>query len=207
MLNTMIDRIQWLGHSSFVIYGPPGIYINPWRTTRAEQPADIILVSHDHYENFSLADIEKLRGPETLVIGNERVARELEGCTVLRPWQSVSVGRACIKAVPAYSPTDARHAVSEGGLGFIISLNYYDVYYAGDTQLIPEMSSIKPDIAILPIDGNGTMTVDDAAQAVAQMRPRWTIPYNWNNGSRVNAHMFEREGSAFTEVVLLTPKP
>jgi L-ascorbate metabolism protein UlaG (beta-lactamase superfamily) len=81
----MIDSIQWLGHSSFVIHGPPSIYINPWRTTRAEQPADIILVSHDHYENFSLADIEKLRGPETLVIGNERVANELEGCKVLRP--------------------------------------------------------------------------------------------------------------------------
>jgi L-ascorbate metabolism protein UlaG (beta-lactamase superfamily) len=200
---TMLDCIRWLGHSSFVIHGSPTIYINPWRTTRAEHPADVILISHDHYENFSMADIEKLRGPETRIIANERVANELEGCTVLRPWQSVSVGRACIKAVPAYSPSDPRHAQADGGLGFVISINYYDIYYAGDTQLIPEMESLKPDIAILPVDGNGTMTADDATLAVAQMHPRWAIPCNWNSGNRASAHIFQRQGSAHTEVILL----
>lgn len=201
----MLNSIRWLGHSSFVIQGTPTIYINPWRTTRTEQPADVILISHEHYENFSVADIEKLRGPNTRIIANERVSSELEGCTVLRPWQSVSVGRVCIKAVPAYSPSDPRHAQTQGGLGFIISVNFYDIYYAGDTQLIPEMGALKPDIAILPIDGNGTMTADDATQAVAQMRPRWTIPCNWNNGSRASAYIFQRQSSPHTEVVLLPP--
>lgn len=196
----MLDCIRWLGHSSFVIHGSPTIYINPWRTTRAEQPADVILISHERYENFSLADIEKLRGPDTRIITNERVAAELEGCTVLRPWQSISIGRACIKAVPAYSPALPVH---QGGLGFVISVNYYDIYYAGDTQLIPEMEQLKPDIAILPIDGNGTMNPDDATRAVAQMKPRWTIPCNWNSGTRANAHIFQRQSSSHTEVILL----
>jgi L-ascorbate metabolism protein UlaG (beta-lactamase superfamily) len=199
----MIEQIQWLGHSSFVIHGSPTVYINPWRTTRTTHPADVILISHDHHENFSVADIRKLRDDHTQVIANERVARELEGCTVLRPWQSVCVGRACIKAVPAYSPTDSRHALEQGGLGFIVSVNFYDIYYAGDTQIIPEMASIHPDIAILPIDGDGTMTPEDAVQAVAQMRPRWAIPFNWNSSNRVSAHLFQREAAAHTEVVLL----
>lgn len=203
----MIERIRWLGHGSFAIDGPPLIYINPWRVTRGEQPADIILVSHDHYDHFSIADIQKLRGPNTVLIGNDRVAQEIDNCVVLRPWQSHTFERACIKAVPAYSLTDPRHPESDGGLGFVISLNYYDIYYAGDTQAIPEMSCIHPDIAILPIDGKGTLTVSEAAEVVRQMRPRWVIPSNWGapSGSAtwLEAQRFAGEVAADAEVVLL----
>lgn len=188
----MLDRIQWLGHGSFIIQGPPLIYVNPWRVVRKVFHADVILVSHDHYDHCSLADIDKLRGPDTRIIGNERVAKEIEGCTVLRPWQSLCVDRACIKAVPAYSPNDLRHPLSDGGLGFVISLNLHDIYYAGDTQMIPEMERIQPDIAILPIDGNGTLTVGEAVQVVKRMRPRMVIPSNWGAG---------REGAAYSDVM------
>jgi L-ascorbate metabolism protein UlaG (beta-lactamase superfamily) len=207
-MTRMIDQIRWLGHGSFVIEGPPLIYVNPWRVTRQDSYADIILVSHDHYEHFSLADINKLRGPNTTVVGNERVAREIENCVVLRPWQSISLDRTCIKAVPAYSPNDLRHPLTDGGLGFVISVNYYDIYYAGDTQAIPEMAAIHPDIAILPIDGNGTLTVGEAALVTRQMRPRWVIPCNWgkNGGAtRLEAQMFAGEVSDQAEVVILQP--
>src|SRR5215813_860603 len=136
----MIDRIQWLGYGSFFIQGPPLIYINPWRITRHTFLADVILVSHQHYEHCSLADIEKLRGSATRVISNELVKQEVEGCEVLRPWQSIQVDRAGIKAIPAYSPDGWQHPQEDGGLGFVISLNFYDIYYAGDTQIISEMA-------------------------------------------------------------------
>lgn len=202
----MIDRIQWLGHGSFFIQGPPLIYINPWRVARSPQPADVILISHDHYDHCSLADIEKLRGPHTRVIANERAAREIEDCTVLRPWQSLTIDRACIKAVPAYSPTDWRHPQSDGGLGFVISINLYDIYYAGDTQVIPEMMGLHPDIAILPIDGHGTLSVDEAAQVVRQMRPRWVVPSNWGAASEgatwIDALAFRRQVGDDAEVII-----
>lgn len=202
----MIDRIRWLGHGSFAIDGPPLIYINPWRVAKGDRPADIILISHDHYDHFSTADVEKLRCPDTLIIGNERIAREVEGCRVLRPWQSLSIDRVCIKAVPAYSPNDFRHPLTDGGLGFIISLNFYDIYYAGDTQAIPEMACIHPDIAILPIDGNGTLSVTEAAQVARQMRPRWVIPCNWGTFSGatwLEAQMFQNEVAKESEVLLM----
>jgi L-ascorbate metabolism protein UlaG (beta-lactamase superfamily) len=206
---TMIENIQWLGYGGFRIEGPPLIYINPWRVVRVAFHADVILVSHHHYEHCSLADIAKLRGPDTKVIGNERVAESIEGCTVLRPWQSMSVDRAGIKAVPAYSPNDPEHPPSDGGLGFVISLNYHDIYYAGDTKTIPEMNNIHPDIAILPIDGKGTMGVGEAAELVQQMRPRWTIPCNLNPDNattQVEAKRFEALVSKYTEVVMPTVK-
>jgi L-ascorbate metabolism protein UlaG (beta-lactamase superfamily) len=207
----MIERIHWLGHGSFVIQGPPVIYINPWRVPRLGAPADVILVSHDHYDHFSPADIAKLRGPNTRVVGNERVAREIEDCFVLRPWQSLSFERTCIKAVPAYSPDDPRHPISDGGLGFVISINFYDIYYAGDTQAIPEMASIHPDIAILPIDGNGTLNVTEAAQVTREMRPRWVIPCNWGSGAGsatwLEAQMFATQVADQVEVLIMQPQP
>lgn len=198
----MIEQIQWLGYGGFLIQGPPLIYINPSRIARHTFHADVILISHNHYEHCSLADINKLRGPETRVVGNDLVAAEIEGCQVLRPWQSIRVDRAGIKSIPAYSPTSWQHPLADGGLGFIISLNLFDIYYAGDTQIIPEMLRLHPDIAILPIDGNGTLSVLDAVEVVKEMRPRWVIPCNWGPESEASARLFKREVGGRAEVVL-----
>jgi len=200
----MIDQIQWLGHGSFAILGDPLLYINPRRVTRISRPADAILVGSEHYEYCSLADIAKLRGPNTQVIASSSAAKHIENCTVLRPWQSISVGRACIKGIPAYST----RAPEDGGLGFVISVNYFDIYYAGHTGMIPEMASIHPDIAILPIDSNSTLSASEAAQVVAQMRPKWVIPCNWgfsmSGTNRVDAQIFTREVGDRAQVVLPT---
>lgn len=202
----MIDQIQWLGHGSFFIQGPPLIYINPWRVARNTFLADVILVSHDHYDHCSLADVNKLRGENTLVVGNEKAAKEIEGCHILRPWQSITIDRASIKGIPAYSQDSWQHPLSDGGLGFVISVNYFDIYYAGDTEQIPEMDLIHPDIAILPIDGNGTLSVSAAVEVVKKMRPRWVIPANWGPGtegaSEAEARLFKREVGGRAEVII-----
>lgn len=178
----MIDQIQWLGYGGFIVQGPPLIYINPWRLGRVTFIADVILIGHSHYEHFSPADIEKVRGPDTLILTNEDVAGQLPGAEILREFQSRVVDRARITALPAYSTTSALHARENGGLGFLISVNLYDIYYAGDTEITPEMQRIAPDIAIVPIDGNGTMSVEMAAQYVVETRPRYVIPSNWGAG-------------------------
>lgn len=204
----MIDRIQWLGHGSFVIQGPPLIYISPWRVTRKAFHPDVILIGHDHYEHCSPADIAKLRGPHTQIVTNDRVAEEINACTVLRPWQSVTVDSARITAIPAYSPDDdASHPLDAGGLGFVVSMNLYDIYYAGDTQKTPEMDTINPDIAILPIDGKGTLTVTEAVDVVEIMKPRWVIPSNYGSGTEgasvLDAQRFKDTVGDRVEVVLL----
>jgi L-ascorbate metabolism protein UlaG (beta-lactamase superfamily) len=199
----MIEQIQWLGQWSFNIQGPPLISINPWRAPRGVFHADVILISHSHFERFSLAGINKLRGPNTQVIACEAAAREIEDCVVLRPWQSLTIDRACIKAVPAYSPANRNRTPEEAGLGFIISLNFFDIYYTGDTRLIPEMQNIRPDIAILPIGSDGAMTLNDAAEVVRALRPRWVIPGSWGKITETDTNAFRREIADFTEVISL----
>jgi len=201
----MIDRIEWLGHGSFRIQGPPLIYINPWRVARNAFHADVILVSTDQYDHCSPADIDKLRGPHTVVLGNAGAAAVLGPHTsVLRPWQSINIGPARITAVPAYTFT-AHHPVAKGGLGYIISLDYYDIYYAGLTDVIPEMKHVQADVAIVPVAaGQGTMTPESAAELLNAMRPRWVIPSHWGTlaGTQLDVQMLEQALEGGISVVL-----
>jgi len=199
----MIERIEWLGHASFRINGTPLIYIDPWRVARNTFHADVILVTHDHYDHCSPADVEKLRESETVVVTNRMASALLNDATVLRPWQVLNVNRACIKAIPAYN---SHHPKDFEGLGFVISLDQYDIYYAGDTDLIPEMSMVRPDIAILPIGGRQTMDVDDAVEAVRRLRPRWVIPSHWGTlsegGTPVDVRLFTERIGDLAQVVV-----
>lgn len=203
----MIDRIKWQGHSSFIIDGEPKIQIAPWRVVTGERAPRLILIGHDHFDHCSPADVEKIRDSKTVLVGNEAVARVIEGTIVLRDWQSISVDRANVKAIPAYSPQDARHPRSQNGLGFVISIDYYDIYYVGDSQIVPEMEYVRPDILMLPIDGYGRLTVSEALQLVAILKPRWAIPYNWGGAGEeatvLDAQSFKAQASIETEVLLL----
>ena len=142
-----------------------------------------------------------------MVIGNESVARVIEGTTVLREWHSLRVDRASIKAMPAYSPNDPRHPHEAGGLGFVISLDFFDIYYVGDSQIVPGMDQLRPDILLLPIDGYGRLTVDEALRLVETLQPRWAIPYNWGGAgeeaTQLDAQSFKSRVRGQSEVVLL----
>jgi L-ascorbate metabolism protein UlaG (beta-lactamase superfamily) len=201
--SVMIERIEWLGHASFRITGDPVIYLDPWRIMRGSIPADIILITHDHYDHCSPPDVDKLRKEETIVVSNASSATYLGNAVILRPWQTMNVGRVSIKAVPAYN---SHHPLEFGGLGFVISMDYYDIYYAGDTDLIPEMDRISPDIAILPIGGRQTMNTAMAIEAVRKMRPRWVIPSHWGTasegGTLVDAKTFSTGVEGLTQVVM-----
>lgn len=205
----MIENIAWLGHGGFRIKSQniPTIYIDPWRTAAGGEKADIILLSHEHLEHCSPGEVNKLRGPDTVVIGSPGVQDVIGDFVItLKPWQSMSHGRVLIRAVPAYEPEGTIHPRSAEGLGFVISANLYDVYYAGDTALIPEMENIGADVAIVPIGGRGVMTPEEAAKAVERTRARWTIPSHWGedgSGSLVDLETFV-SACRFAEVHTLT---
>ncbi len=200
----MIDQIQWLGHAGFRIQGPPLIYINPWRVARSAVPADVILVTNDLFDHCSPADVEKLCNDNTLVVASPEAASLLgDYVTVLRPWQCINHGGARITAVTAYTFGDYC-PVSKGGLGFIISLGYYDLYYAGVTDLVPELACVQADIAILPVAaGPGTLNADDAAVLVENLQAKWVIPSHWGTfgGTYLDVQVLERALAGRAEVV------
>lgn len=197
----MIDRIRWQGHGSFTIETTPFIQIAPWRVVKGEAPPDAILIGHDHYSLCSPADVEKIRGENTVILGSESVARVIPGTIVLREWQSYSIGRASIKAIPAASQLDSQ------GLGFLISLDLYDIYYFGDSAINPAVAFLRPDILLLPIDGYGSLSLEEALHLLEAMQPKWAIPYNWGGAgeeaTQLDAQSFKSRAPGATEVLLL----
>lgn len=184
----LLDQIHWLGHASFLIEvadGGPTLYVDPWRLPPESAPADIILVSHEHHDHCSPDDVALISTPDTIVVANPQATKILgPGTIVLRAWQSApTIGGLTLRAVPAYSLDKPSHVKENGGLGFTITFRDHSVlYFAGDTDLIPEMDRIQCDVALLPVGGDYTMSVEEAVQAAQQLAPQHAIPMHYGSG-------------------------
>jgi L-ascorbate metabolism protein UlaG (beta-lactamase superfamily) len=186
---SLIDRLHWLGHASFRLDGPPVVYFDPWRLQGVLPEADVILVSHEHSDHCSPQDVERVSGPETVIVASPPAAQKLGGdVRVLRPGERLAVGGAEIEAVPAYninkfrSPGQPFHPRESEHAGFIVTVEGERVYFAGDTDHIPEMAEIRCDVALLPIGGTYTMDAAEAAQAAATIGPKVVVPMHWGAG-------------------------
>ena len=202
VLQDVLSRITWLGHASIRISGSSAvIYIDPWKL-KSFQPADIILISHEHYDHFSKEDVAKLRTDATTIVTTPVVAEQLTGdVRVVRPGDTVTVKGITIEAVAAYnidkfrSPGIPFHPQPDGKVGFVIEMDGVRIYHSGDTDPIPEMAKVKTDIAILPVSGKFTMTAAEAVEAVRVLKPKVAIPIHYGAiaGSVADAEQFKRE--------------
>ncbi len=200
----MIERIKWLGGTSFRINGEPHqdgpiIYIDPVNVSDPI-PADLILVSTDHRAHFSLSDITELSTEHTDILAVSRAASEITvgQVQVVRPWQGAfRVGDVAVRAVPAYTQNSSYILHARDSLGFLISYLRHDVYYAGSTGLIPEMEKFGCDVALLPIGGEHTMNLEEALEAVRRVKPRFAVPMGYGNSGYAPKSL----GKRFCEMV------
>ena len=179
-LPDLIGSLHWLGHASFWLDGPPVIYIDPTSLGAEPPQADIILISHEHQDHFAPAILKQISKPETVIVASQRVAEKLKGIEgevrALQPGERTTVGEVEIETVPAYNIDKSFHPKTAGNLGFIVTLGGERLYFAGDTDHIPEMADIQCDVALLPIGGTYTMDVEEAAAAAADIGARVTVP-------------------------------
>lgn len=206
----MLANIHWLGHASFLIDSELTLYIDPFRVPTNLPPADVILITHEHYDHFSLSDIERLSKKNTQIITNQRITEQLPdnyNVVTLRPWQSVNIHQANIKAIPAYT-LDGYHPAVREDLGFVIALNRYDIYYAGDTDFVPDLRSLRCDIAILPVSAKeGLMTVEETVAFVKSLQPQVVIPSHYGTtegGNLIDAKALETALGNIAAVHLLS---
>ncbi len=171
------DKIKWLGHASFRIDATGAtIYIDPWKL-RNPVPADIVCVTHSHFDHLSEEDINLIKRPNTVIIGPADCRASFgEAFKVIEPGKVIAVGEVKIEAVPAYNTDKDFHPKKNNWVGYIIEVDGLRIYHTGDTDVIPEMSSIKADIALVPVGGTYTMTVSQAADAVKKINPAVAVP-------------------------------
>lgn len=208
----MLKGLHWLGHSSFRWAGSRVIYFDPWKVARLAPKADIILVSHEHFDHCSKADVGLISTKDTVVVASEAAARELnaskpfcEELKALGPGDTLEVYGIKIRAVESYNIGKPFHPKSDNKLGFIVAMDGAAVYHAGDTDNIPEMEKYRCDVALLPVSGTYVMSADEAASAAMAIKPKSVVPMHYGDivGSAADAKKLQALLKGKVEVEVL----
>jgi L-ascorbate metabolism protein UlaG (beta-lactamase superfamily) len=198
-------KIKWLGHDSFSIFGNIKIITDPYKITTKEK-ADLILLSHNHFDHLSVDDLKNISTYDTTIVAANECIDMLTGFAFkekigMLPYEEKTVRGIKIKATRAYNvdkinPETKKpfHPKEDNKIGFLIELNGITIYHMGDTDLIPEMFDLKPDVALVPVSGTYVMTADEAAKAVERIKPKIVIPMHFGTivGSEKDAQNFKQ---------------
>ncbi len=200
-------ELRWLGHDGFqLLNDKTTLYIDLFQT-QGGRPADYICISHDHYDHFDPASLKPIQQINTVIIGPQSVTDQLNEMAIpLLAGESHQAKELTVQAVAAYNVDKQFHPKANQGIGFILELDGFRLYHAGDTDCIAEMEQLGPiDLALLPVSGTYTMTADEAVQAVATIKPKVAIPMHYGAiiGSRADADIFTEKAAELTEVIIL----
>ena len=205
-------EIKWLGHSGFLISnsipsayldkssakiftGGKIIYIDPYNIKEGTEKADLILITHSHYDHCSVADMNKIIKEGTKIIipadSQSKITRfDLPiNMEIVEIGDEFGFGDVKISVLPAYNTDKSFHPKTEAWFGYLIKIGNVLVYHAGDTDIIPEMQKLtghnqegKKVVALLPVGGRFTMSAEEAAEAAELIKPFLAVPMHYGGG-------------------------
>ncbi len=199
--------VKRIAHDCFLISnGKINLYFDPFRIEENLPKADYILITHEHFDHFSIDDIRKIIKESTVLFMNEMTEKALGNqlankVVTVNPGDSIDYDGIHIKGVPAYNINKFRehgivyHPKEDKKLGFIVLINNVKIYHVGDSDNIPEMKNLKDeniDILLIPVSGTYVMTPKEALDATLTINPKVAIPMHYGAivGSEADAQDF-----------------
>ena len=212
-------QVTWLGHDGFKLKKDKVVYVDPFKLGGRPEPADLVCVTHEHFDHLSVEDLKKIVTPRTTVVtitACEKAVTELKpkAVRIVAAGDRLEVDGVSVDVLPAYntnkfrSPGNPFHPKADGKVGFILGIGGVRIYHAGDTDEIPEMAKAKGvDVALLPVSGTYVMTAQEATKACDAIQPKLAIPMHYRAivGSAADGEAFRKLVKCRVEV--LQPEP
>lgn len=170
-------------HSSIKITKGIIIYIDPFRINEEKHDADLILITHDHYDHYSPEDIKKVIKEDTIIVAPKTI-KELnnkENIIFVEPNKTYNIKGYKMDTIPAYNINKHFHPKENNWVGYIIEIEGIKYYIAGDTDIIPENQQIKCDVALIPVGGTYTMDYKEASELINIIKPKIAIPTHYGS--------------------------
>ena len=170
-------------HSSIKIMKGIIIYFDPFRINEEKHDADLILITHDHYDHYSPEDIKKVIKKDTIIVAPKTIneLNNKENITFVEPNQTYNINGYKIDTIPAYNINKHFHPKENNWIGYIIEIDGLKYYVAGDTDITPENRQIKCDVALIPIGGTYTMDYKEASELINIIKPKIAIPTHYGS--------------------------
>ena len=184
----MLENIEVLYHSSIRINKEKIIYIDPFKINKNYNYADIIFITHDHYDHYSEEDIDKVINENTTIIIPDELLTKLlrkginkNAIITVEPNKNYMVQGIKFETISAYNTNKTFHPKENGWVGYIIIINGIRYYIAGDTDITEENKQVKCDVAFVPVGGTYTMDFKEAASLINEIKPKIAIPIHYGS--------------------------
>ena len=197
----MLEDITVLCHSSIKINKEKVIYIDPFKIDKNYNDADIIFVTHDHYDHYSEEDIDRVKKEDTVIIVPEELLTKVlrkgfkqDYIITVEPNKNYMVGGLKFETVPAYNTNKQFHPKENEWVGYIIEIKGIRYYIAGDTDITEENKKVKCDVAFVPVGGTYTMDFKEAANLINEIQPKIAVPIHYGSvvGTKQDAIDFSK---------------
>ena len=184
----MLENIEVLYHSSIRINKEKTIYIDPFKIDRNYNDADIVFITHDHYDHYSEEDIDKVINENTTIIIPDELLTKLlrkginkNAIITVEPNKNYMVQGIKFETISAYNTNKTFHPKENGWVGYIIIINGIRYYIAGDTDITEENRKVKCDVTFVPVGGTYTMDFKEAAMLINEIKPKIAIPTHYGS--------------------------
>jgi len=208
-------EIERLAHAAFKIRNNKTLYIDPFRLSGSLEKADIIFITHEHFDHCSLEDLAKICDENAIIVASILCEESLKDLTCkekiyVKPNQNFELHGIKVETIPAYNinkfrePEKVFHPKEEPRVGYVIEIGGVRIYHAGDTDNIEEMKNLRNiDIALLPVSGTYVMTPEEAKEAVEVINPKIAIPMHYGVivGSIEDAKRFKELSKVQVEII------
>lgn len=198
-----LNNIMVNTQSSIRIEGSKILYFDPFKIETDRHDADMIFITHEHFDHFEPESIMKLKKENTILVAPESMKKQVlstqgltsDNCVFYKPNETHDQGDITIETIPAYNKLKPFHPKSKKWQGYVVKMDDIRYYVAGDTDVNEDIKKVQCDVAMIPIGGHYTMDKKQAAEYIVGLKPKAVIPTHYGSivGDKADGQAFKAD--------------